>query len=628
MPITIEKTLAASPVTTRGQPTQLSIDPAGTKIAYASGKSIFLRSVDDPSDCVQYTEHTAQTTVARIAPLPHIIPEYRIASGDVTGLVRVWASTKDGVKKKDEWPAFSGRVNDIAFASDGDRVIAVGDGREKFGHAFNITGGKVGEVTGHSKVINAVAIRPTERTVRALSAVTVSDDGAVCFLGNVPSPLHFESKADGLHKGFVLGAAISPDGSKLVTVGADKRIQLYLYNDGKTPKGFDHTKTIGEGEHKGSIFAISWSSDSKRFVTASADQTIKMWNSESGTVLQTWRLGGESGVSVNDQQVGVVWPHGRSDGLIISLSLSGDLNYLKEGSDTPIKTVQGHNKTITAMGSDGKTLWTGSFDGRVCTWDVASGVATVVDGQCHTNQITAFASTAGQAYSVGWDDTLRIIDISTNTFAGEAPKLSAQPKGVASADGRVYVATIAGVEIYSKGQLAGKLDISSNSQPTAIAAHGSFVAVGTSGNTVQLYKVDGSNNKLSLISEAKNSVAQISALAFSKDGSKLAAGNQNGKIYAYKTKTDGSGLEILTDRWSAHTGRVTSIAWNEAGTQAVSGALDTHLYVWSLAKPGARVNVLNAHKDGVNGVAWIGENKIASAGGDAAVKIWDVAGVQ
>ncbi|KAI0407687.1 WD40 repeat-like protein [Xylaria palmicola] len=622
MPITIEKTLAATPVTTRGQPTQLSTDPAGTKLAYASGKSIYLRSIDDPSDSLQYTEHTAQTTVARIAPLPNIIPEYRIASGDITGLVRVWSSTKDGIKRKDEWPAFSGRVNDIAFASDGDRVIAVGDGREKFGHAFNITGGKVGEVTGHSKVINAVAIRPTERTVRAISAVTVSDDASVCFLGNVPSPLHFLSKADGLHKGFVLGAAISPDGSKLLTVGADKRIQLYLYNEQKTPKGFDHEATIGEREHTGSIFAVSWSGDSKRFVTASADQTVKMWDVESGKVLRSWRLGGDGGVSVDDQQVGIVWPHGRNDGLIISLSLSGDLNYLKEESDQPVKIVQGHNKSITAMGGDGETLWTGSFDGRVCAWDVASGVGTVVDGQCHTNQITDFAWASGQAYSVGWDDTLRIIDASARTFAGEAPKLSAQPKGVAAANSRVYVATIAGVEIYERARLIGKLDIS-GSQPTAIAAHGSFVAVGTSTNSVRLYKADG-GSKLTQVSEANNAVAQISALAFSKDGSLLAAGTQNGKIYAYKT----DGLQIVTDRWSAHTGRVTSIAWNDAGTQAVSGALDTHIYVWSLAKPGARVNVLNAHKDGVNGVAWIGESKVASTGGDASIKIWNVSGVQ
>ncbi|KAI1438404.1 WD40 repeat-like protein [Xylaria sp. CBS 124048] len=624
MSITLEKTLAASPATTRGQPTQLSTDPLGTKLAYASGKSIFLRSIDDPSDCIQYNDHTAQTTVARIAPLPNLVPEYRIASGDVTGLVRVWASTKDGIKNKDEWPAFSGRINDIAFASDGDRVIAVGDGREKFGHAFNITGGKVGEVTGHSKVINAVAIRPTEKTVRALSAVTVSDDMSVCFLGNVPSPLHFESKADGLHKGFVLGTAISPDGSKLITVGADKRIQLYNFNEEKTPKSFEHAKAIGEGEHTGSIFSVSWSSDSKRFVTASADRTVKMWDVETGKVLRTWAISSDGSVKVGDQQVGVVWTHGRSDGLIISLSLDGNLNYLKEDSDKPVKIVQGHNKSITAMGGNGQTLWTGSFDGKVCTWDVSSGIGTAVDGQCHTNQVTNFASATGQAYSVGWDDTLRTIDVSANTFAGEAPKLSAQPKAVAVAGGRVFVATISGVEIFVKGQLAGKLDIT-DSQPTAIAAHDSLVAVGTSRNAVRLFKVDGSTNKLSQVGEAQNSAAQISALAFSRDGALLASGNQNGKIYVYKADEK---LEIVTDRWSAHTGRVTSIAWNEAGTQAVSGALDTHVYVWSLAKPGARVNVLNAHKDGVNGVAWVGENRIASTGGDAAVKVWSVAGVQ
>jgi hypothetical protein len=35
MSLTIEKILAASPVTIRGQPTQLSSDPKGERIAYA-----------------------------------------------------------------------------------------------------------------------------------------------------------------------------------------------------------------------------------------------------------------------------------------------------------------------------------------------------------------------------------------------------------------------------------------------------------------------------------------------------------------------------------------------------------------------------------------------------------------
>ncbi|OTB09064.1 hypothetical protein M426DRAFT_316355 [Hypoxylon sp. CI-4A] len=610
MSITVEKILAAAPVTARGQPTQLSTDAKGERITYASGKSIFVRSIDDPSNSKQYTGHTAQTTVAKFSP-----SGFYIASGDVSGSVRVWDSI-EAVNTKGEYHIISGRINDIAWDGDSQRIIAVGDGRERFGHCITAdSGNSVGEVSGHSKVINSVAIRQQ----RPLRAATVSDDMAMCFLHG--APFKFNSKSTGLHKGFVQGTAFSPDGNTLVTVGADKRIQLY---DGKTG---EPTKSIGEGEHTGSIFAVSWSKDSKRFVTASADQTIKLWDVEAGTVTQTWRFGGDGGVSVQDQQVGVVWPNGRSDGLIISLSLGGDLNYLVEGNLKPIKVVQGHNKSITALGvgSDGKgqTLWTGSFDGRVCNWDVGSGVGTVVDGQSHTNQVTEFTSSTGRAYSVGWDDTLRIVDESANTFAGESLKLSAQPKGVASADGKVYVATVSGVEIYVKDQLVGKLDIT-DSQPTAVAAQGSLVAVGLSNNAVRLYKAD-SSNKLTQAHEAKNSTAQISTLAFSKDGSLLAAGNTAGKIYAYKTAS----LEIATDRWSAHTGRVTSIAWNEEGTHAVSGALDTNVFVWSLAKPGSRVKALNAHKDGVNGVAWVdGGKKVASAGGDAAIKIWTVSGLQ
>lgn len=607
MSISNEKIIAASPFTTRGQPTQLSCDPKGERIAYASGKSIFLRSIDDPSVCKQYTAHTVATTVARFSP-----SGFYIASGDVSGQVRVWDAI-EAVNTKGEYHIISGRINDIAWDGDSQRIIAVGDGRERFGHAVTAdSGNSVGEISGHSKAINSVAVRG----MRPLRAATVSDDMALCFLHG--APFKFSSKASGLHKGFVLGTAFSPDGNLLVSVGADKRIQLY---DGKTG---EPTRSFGEGEHTGSIFAVSWAKDSKKLVTASADQTVKMWDVEAGKVIQTWRFGPEGSMSVSDQQVGVVWTHGRSDGLIISINLEGDLSYLQEGKPEPINVLRGHNKSITAMTTDeqGQKLWTGSFEGRVCSWHVSSGVGEMVDGQSHTNQVTQITSDSGRAYSVGWDDTLRTVDESAGTFTGDSLKLSAQPRGVASADGRVYVATATGVEIYVKGSLAGTFDIS-DSQPTAIAASGPYVAVGTSSNAVRVYKVD-SSNKLVLSGEAKNSTAHISALAFSEDDSHLAAGNSSGKIYAYKT----ADLSIATDRWSAHTARVTSIAWNKAGTHAVSGALDTNVFVWSLAKPGARVKALNAHKDGVNAVCWIGDNKIASTGGDAAIKIWRTAGLQ
>jgi hypothetical protein len=52
---------------------------------HQSGKSIFLRSIDDPSASKQYVEHTTATTVARFSP-----SGFYVASGDVSGTVKVW----------------------------------------------------------------------------------------------------------------------------------------------------------------------------------------------------------------------------------------------------------------------------------------------------------------------------------------------------------------------------------------------------------------------------------------------------------------------------------------------------------------------------------------------------------
>jgi len=301
------------------------------------------------------------------------------------------------------------------------RIIAVGDGRERFGHCITAdSGNSVGEISGHSKVISTVSIRQQ----RPIRAATGSDDSSMVFLHG--APFKYENKVSGLHKSYVNGVGFSPDGNHLVSVGADRRIQLY---DGKTGAA---TVEIGEGEHKGSIFAVSWAKDSKRFVTASADQTVKLWDIEAGKAVQTWKFGGDN-ISIADHQVGVVWPAGRSDGMVVSLNLDGDLNYLVEGSQAPTRIVQGHNKSITAMGSSGsgkdRTFWTGSFDGRVCSWNAGTGLGSVVEGSTHTNQVMAFTSTHERTYSVAWDDTLRTTDIKTNTFIGKA-KLTAQPKSM------------------------------------------------------------------------------------------------------------------------------------------------------------------------------------------------------
>ncbi|KAF2722302.1 tricorn protease domain 2-containing protein [Polychaeton citri CBS 116435] len=610
MSITSEAIWAASPTTTRGSPTPLSSDAKGERIAYASNKSIFVRSIDDPSVSKQYTQHTAQTTVARFAP-----SGFYIASGDVTGSVRVWDAI-GAENTKGEYHIIAGRINDIAWDGDSQRIIAVGDGKERFGHCITAdSGNSVGEISGHSAQINCVSVRQQ----RPLRAATGSDDTSLVFLHG--APFKFNTSVRGKHDKFIYGTQFSPDGSMLVSVGSDRRIWIY---DGKTGEAI---KQIGEGEHKGSIFGVSWNKDSKKLVTCSGDQTVKIWDVETGKCTQSWRLGGESGVSVPNQQVGVTWPLGRSDGLIISIDLEGNLNYFKEGEDKPVKKVQGHQKAITASASalGSGTLWTGSYDGRARAWDLKTGNAVEVDGAMHSNYVSGIAASSedDRIYSVGWDDTLRTIDAAQSSFTGNIAKTAGQPKGVAiaSLSGKPYtlVASLGGVTVYGPdGQETSRKSLPA--PPTCIAADKNVVAVGSDDKTVRIFTL---SSELEPVAELKDTITSpISTLAFSPSGERLAVGLANGKIYVYN-KSSGS-WTLETNRWSAHNARVTCISWSSDGKKAVSGALDTNVMVWSINDPGKRIKALNAHKEGVGSVVWVEDGKVVSVGADAAVKIWKV----
>jgi WD40 repeat protein len=510
-----------------------------------------------------------------------------------------------------DYHIIAGRINDIAWDGDSQRIIAVGDGKERFGHCITAdSGNSVGEISGHSQQINSVSIRQQ----RPLRAVTGSDDSSLVFYHG--APFKFNTSLREQHNRFVFGTAFSPDGSLFASVGADKRIWLY---DGKTGEAKGQ---IGEGVHTGSIFGISWSKDSNKFVTASADQTVRLWDPEAGKAIQTWRMGEEGVVSVPDQQVGVVWPTGRSDGLIVSVDLEGNLNYLVDGNPKPTKVVRGHQKNVTSAGISGSTFVTGSYDGRVLAWDLSTGLADKVEGASHSNYVAGITASDSKSqaelHTVGWDDTLRSISVPDKIFTGEASELKFQPKGIAATSDVVLVPSSDSITVYSKGSKASSLAV--KYAPTSIAAYGSTVAVGGDDKLVHIYTLSGTELK-DTETVLRRATSPISAVAFSASGAKLAVGASNGKVYAYEA---GGEWKLITDRWSAHTARITCLAWDASEKYAASGSLDTNVMAWSVEDPGKRIKALNAHKDGVTGVAWESAGKVVSTGGDASIKIWSM----
>ena len=352
------------------------------------------------------------------------------------------------------------------------------------------------------------------------------------------------------------------------------------------------------------------------------DQTVKIWNTESGKSTQSWRLGEEGVVGISNHQVGVVYTP-RSDDLIISLSLSGDLNYLVPGDSKPRKVLHGHQRNITAMVnlSSQSTIWTGDSSGRVCAWNSHEGLASASDGESHKNYVSGLSAVSGSVFSIGWDDTLRTIDASASTFTGAKSSTDGQPRGVANTGSSTIVGTHKSIQVFdASGKEASILTTIFSTQ--CLVASNNMVVAGADDASIHIYTLSG--NKLTGHETIPTGDSQPSTLAFTTDGSMLAVGHTNGKITVYST----SDWTVAVSRWSAHTGKVQSIAWRKDGKFAASGALDTNLFVWSVEKPGKRIVASNSHKEGVNAVAWDGDDKVVSAGVDAAVKVWNVHGLE
>ncbi|CAG8586954.1 14991_t:CDS:2, partial [Acaulospora colombiana] len=227
----------------------------------------------NPAIATEYTMHSAPATVAQYSP-----SGYYIASGDMQGSVRIWDTIQAEQILKNEVKVIAGRINDIAWDSESKRLIAVGDGKERRGHAFMFdTGSSAGEIIGHLKVINSVSIRQQ----RPFRAATGSDDFTVVFYHGAPYKYNFTIRD---HTAFVQSVKFSPDGEKLVTAGSDKKIFLY---EGKTGNKLSNlSEAAGEGAHTGGVYAVSWSPDSKRILTSSGDKTVKIWDIETQKVVQ------------------------------------------------------------------------------------------------------------------------------------------------------------------------------------------------------------------------------------------------------------------------------------------------------------------------------------------------------
>ncbi|KAG0142423.1 hypothetical protein CROQUDRAFT_662591 [Cronartium quercuum f. sp. fusiforme G11] len=581
----------------RGMSAKLSSDKKGS-LVYASGRSVFIKNIDSLHSTA-YTGHVQSTTVAKFSPSGNYV-----ASGDVTGAVRVWDVAGEDQVLKVEVKAIAGRINDLAWDSEngGKRIIAVGEGRERYGHAFAIDGGNsVGEIAGHSRTVRAVAMRST----RPFRAVTASDDTTLAFFHGTP---YKYNKTIRTHTKFVQAVEYSLDDKLFASAGSDAKCFLY---DGSTG---EQVGELGEKEgHSGTIFSIGWSGlNSSTLASFSADGTVRLWDAEKQRLVTTWTLA--SSPSPEQQQVGGTWLEGHR---FCSLAYNGDLTILDERESKTVKIIYGPQKGIISAAKLASGIYAGDHSGRMLVYS-DDGSCKLVDGKPNSN-IIALSASKSKVYSIGLDDQVRSIDPKTATYSpSDIVPLPEQPKAIATRPGTdelALVVTENQARLVSAGntQLTIPLDYSA----TACAITAKYAAIGSTDGKVYIYTYSAPN----ALTHTKTLEVQNSGIsAMASNEHFLASADTTGKIVVIEL-VDGFPVKIMS-HWCWHSAKVLSLEWRE--NFLVSGGLDTHVFVWNVEKPMKRIAIKNAHVGGTTMVGWDGEKKIVSCGSDGVVRRYEV----
>lgn len=597
-------TFAALPRTQRGTPLVLGGDPKGRNFLYTNGNSVIIRDIENPAISDIYTEHSCQVNVAKYSP-----SGFYIASGDASGKVRIWDTVNKEHILKNEFQPIGGPLKDIAWSADNQRMVVVGEGRERFGHVFmSDTGTSVGEISGQSKPINSVDFRPA----RPFRIVCASEDNTLAVFEGPPFKFKCTKQE---HTRFAQAVRYSPDGSLFASAGFDGKIYLY---DGVSSelKG-----EIGSPAHKGGVYSLAWSPDNKQLLSCSGDKTCALWDVETRERLTVFNMG----PNVEDQQVSCLWQGDH----MLSVSLSGVISYLdKDNPDTPRLVIKGHNKPITclAIHVDRNFVYTASHDGTVIQWNVTTGEALSVGGTGHGNQVNGMrAIKDGGLLTCGIDDTLRL---AMPNAEGEAPRytdqaipLGSQPRAMDHIleDGTTIVATVKEIAIIFGGTKQSTLPI--NYEPTCIAIDpkSRHVAVGGSDSKVHMYTLDV--RTLTPSSELTH-LGPVTDAAFSPDSKYLVVCDANRKLILYSTDDY---KPAHNQEWGFHSARVNCVSWSPDSLRVVSGSLDTALIVWNVTTPNKHLIIKNAHPQSqITGVCWVDDETIVSVGQDANTRVWTV----
>lgn len=512
-----------------------------------------------------------------------------LASGGADKVVKLWSTATGATSKTLE--GLEGGVTSVAFSSDGSRIVA-GDGAQT--RTWQANGTPLDRIRVGNVVPRSVAFAADSR-----SLVTPIPDGAVKVLqATVLQTLEGPAES-------VSALAFTADGKSLLTGGADKSVRIW---------------TLASGQPSA---VLTGPTDRITGVAASSDG--RLFASSTDRKVYVWKLGGPATSERTYEQAAPVR----------AMRLDRDGNRIVTGGEDRLVIVrdaetglelerfseQGGPITCLAVSKEGRTLVTGGEDKQARLQTISAkkilsvaaavppaGAGKIQDLAILPGSFRIAASIQGERQIRMWQpDGQPAAALATG---GPVVRFAVTPDG----QQLVAVDTDGRVQFWSLPDLQPTRTIETKAPLTTLvlSPDGSRLAVGDGLSQVRIYATAGNCPLL----EQFTAAAAVVGLAFAGDAQKPSI------LVGTVTPTPTLHSLALRRMIEAHPGGATSLAFNNAGDQLLTGGADGKVHAWK-TNEGEKLRSYEGSAAGVTCVSFSRDNAHVFAGGlDRSVRQW------
>ena len=587
---------APNPKTAQGYASCFVISKDKKWLGYCVKNIVVIRNMENLTEAKSYTKHICEVTAMAFHPEGKLA-----ASADVKGNISIWFIDKLIESSKVE-NAFAGKINGLDFTEDGTKLLIYGEGKKKFGRVINWEmKNDVGEIGNISKTL----ISGCFSTKKPYRAMVGGDDGKVNFYEGPPFKHKCEFKE---HLGkFVSSIQCSPDGTRFVSAGFDKKIVIYDAKEGTILDQFDASKV--QNGHQMAIVSCAFIDDEK-LATASIDRTVKIWNLKEKTLLFTLipaPLPAKGRLENKYIFCGI-----QSDGKqVVAVALDGTLYSWKveslEENKLPDLALHGHQFPVTsvAVAKNAKEIISGDTNNLVLIWP-ESGIAREL--YCGGNDKKGISNIA-----VSFDETLIYItevqgsllcfDRASGEKKFEISDIKGNFKGLVPSrknNEEVFALQTKILFKIKNGAVEKKTTLSYETKCFEVNEELGEYLIGDKKGKLHVLDMEFKEKSCPSIH-----FGEYQTIKLSPDGKLIASGDNQRIILVYEAESK----KVVCDRFGFHTGSIFDLDWSGDSKFLASASLDGSVMLWDIDAKKRLKNYPNFDGNQINGVRFINDNK-------------------